>query len=172
MPRQVTKQREQEIIEMHKADLAPSEIAKELDISVPTVYSVLKRKGITPNKRKVAKNLTKRQQDKLRSMYYDQLLPLEDILPEFKMNHNDFYAFLRENEWKPRTKTQNYKAIRQLQMDTAIQYYIDGMKIVEIEAETGIYQSQLHKEVHRRKIPLRSEVIIQEQVARSKKRRR
>jgi len=139
-------EKEAEIIAMYDSGLKVADIAQEAMVSQSTVRKVL---GERLQRRRVRTD-----EDEIITEYTSDV-PVPQILVDHGLTYSALYSILYRNGIPPRKVA--VQEMRNERLETAVQMYLDGVKLWQICNETGVHQPTLHAELHRRGIPLRRE---------------
>ncbi len=146
------------IREMHEQEMTPADIVRELDLSLPTVYRVLKAMELSPNRDSNIGVLHKLSPEDVEDIEkrYSAGKPVNEILADYGLYYPQFYELLVMLEIKPRVRQKQRVKVRNKQLDHAVLLYREtDLTLAEIRLETGIHQPTLHAELRAREIPLR-----------------
>ncbi len=155
----VTQEVRAEMIDMHTAGQTPFAIAKEMEVSLSTVYRVLRAAELEPNSApgtgKIHTLGPEDIEDIIERYHGDETVV--SILADYGLHYNQFYEILRMVGLQPRRNVSTNRQARRDQLDHAIELYRDtNMTIAEITLETGVHQPTLHVEIRKRNVPLRA----------------
>jgi hypothetical protein len=145
----------EEIKQMAVGGMTIASIAEEVGVTAQYISQILKAQGIEKAKprRTVLSRLEDGEIERCINEYLEGA-PVHVLLYKYKINYNALYTLLRENNVELRSSKAN-KEVREERIRRAIELYLEGVLIADIEAETGIRQPVLHKELHQRHVPLR-----------------
>ena len=148
-----------EMIDMHNNDLTPFDISKEMEVSLSTVYKVLRASDLEPNSTPGTgkfHTLSPEDIEEMIDRYHGQE-SVVDIISTYGLHYNQFYEILRMVGLQPRRNIATNRQARRDQLDHAIDLYENSdMTIAEITLETGVHQPTLHLEIKKRGVPLRA----------------
>ncbi|KKM25730.1 hypothetical protein LCGC14_1592030 [marine sediment metagenome] len=140
-----------EVQEMLDAGMLVDAIHHETGVSVPKIYKVRREMGITGRQREALEGVDVEQV----ASDYREGKPIRMIAEEQEISINTMYAALLAVGEPLRRYTTVMDPARKRQYDEAVAMYEGGILIRTIVFETGLSQYQLHKELHRRGLPLR-----------------
>lgn len=154
MPRGVRTPEEvkDEIIALATAKISPYAISRELDMSVQTVYRILKEAGVKPLTGRAISGLDNVGLGRLLERYLSGD-PVEEIRREASVSLATFYQLL-DDAGVPRRHEQ-YLAERKTALDDAVTMYQQGKRLWQIHKATGVSSSTLTNELHARGLPTR-----------------
>jgi transposase-like protein len=161
MARKLERVEEQEIIQMYLDDVPVQEIAAEMAISKTTIYALLKREGVSLRAHQnigqpsALEHMSEADIEAFLLDYRNTALSVQDVAFKWKMTSTTVYATLRLLQEPLRQTSKSHLESRKDQYDHAVRMYEQGYFIWQIVAETGIDQPSLHKELHKRRTPLR-----------------
>lgn len=142
----------QEIVAFRRVNNSAYEIARELGISVQTVYRVLREEGVQPLTGRVTSHLSNVEIGNLIERYLKHE-NVDAIRRDANISLVTLYQIL-DDAGVPRRHEQISEERRQA-LDDAVSMYQDDRLIWEIIEATGVSTSTLTAELHKRKIPLR-----------------
>ena len=97
-------ERDRLVVELYKQGAPIEEIAKRACITPPTVYTILRRHGIMPRrKRKRSRSLTPEEEERL-VHEYEAGTPVHELLEKYGLSTSKFYEILRRHGVKLRLK--------------------------------------------------------------------
>lgn len=137
----------EEMLAMWEANMSAENIAKELDLPITRV-----RKELAAHGRK-KKPLAIQANEAQIVQAYSEWVSVAEILAKFSITYPMLYTILNRNG-VPIRKVAS-AAGRQLQLETAVALYKEGVPLWRIHQETGIAQPTLHARLHELGIPLR-----------------
>jgi transposase-like protein len=151
---------QEEATEMVKGGLSVAESASELGISETYLYQLLNRAGVklpgwTGQRVTVLDLIADEVKEELVKVWLAKEMPVSVLLSRYGISYNTLYRILREQGVDVQAEVQVAEDMRAARMEQAIQMYLDGAKLWQIKAETGIHQPVLHAELHERGIELR-----------------
>lgn len=146
----------EEIKQMVKGGMSVTAIAEEVGLTPGRISQIVNAMGLSDSvqRKSVLNRLTSEQVEEIVQMY-QQGDPVAMIIVKYGLNYNAFYKLLSDEGVEYRQRGPEQKKIRDKRMDIAIGLYRQGLNLYQIEIETGIRQPQLHRELHRRGVPLR-----------------
>lgn len=153
----VLESRKVEIVAAYNEGMNVAELAKEFEVSRPTVYRILSEQGVELRYRHMGayEELGEERTAEFIKRYSDNE-PIKKLLTEFGITHNQMYSLLDDNGIRPRTRQRQISKARSGALDHAVDLYENSnLTLADILAETGVHQPQLHSEIHKRGIQLR-----------------
>jgi transposase-like protein len=139
--------KQEEVLRMWDGGMSVKNIAVELEVTEPTVRTVLKQ-HTRPTKR----DYRRPDEAEIVKAYQDgEQVAL--ILSRHNLSYPMLYTILNRNDIPLRKKTE--EPGRKHMLETAVQMYQNGAMLWDIQRETGVAQPTLHNELHRLDIPLR-----------------
>ena len=150
------RQRNEEIRLMYEAGMEPADIAEEVGLSVPMVYTTSRGMGInTRDKTRLEKILDP---DTLAALVEEYSSNMDETVVNILRRYGVSFAM-----WN--TYMVRHKIVRRVSagstvtmsgvLDVAVAMYTAGAPIWKIKEETGVQYGILNTELHRRGIPLR-----------------
>ena len=139
--------REKEIVQMYKGGIKVGAISDEMQLSATAVRRILKKHGID-----LDYSQTGVDEDAVIERYLTNE-PIPNILKDHKITYGKLYGILSRHG-VPTRKALNNPG-HEMALERAIEMYKEGHYLWQIAEETGVAQPTLHRELHRRKIPLR-----------------
>ncbi len=149
-----------EVIEMFKAGMSSGDIAIEMDVPAKDVRAVLEEAGLLehPGRKSMAASIDAPTRKELITDYLNNKVPAIQLIQRYGLTWNAFYKILDEEGIQFREVRQVDKLARAQRLERAVEMYLGGARLWEIENETGIRQPVLHSELHKRGVPLRRAV--------------
>lgn len=146
----------EELKQMVAGGMSITAIAEELGVTPARVSQLVSALGLSDSttRKSVLNKLTEEDKEEIVRMY-QEYRPVTEILARFGLNYNALYKLLAQCGVEFREHNESAKEARRARLDHAVRLYVRGHPIVTIEAETGIRQPVLHRELHARGIPLR-----------------
>jgi len=138
---------ETEILKMFDSHMSPTQIATELELSLATISSVLKRHG----RAKMVKPPSPEETEIGNA--YATGVDIPELLQKYSLTYTRLYALLSKLEIPLRRSSEAVG--RKNSLDQAVALYQQGVPLWKIKSETGVAQPTLHDALHTRKIPLR-----------------
>jgi hypothetical protein len=151
-----------DVVEMFQAGMSLTDIAAELDCAPKIVRAMLVEERLIQRPGRQS-NATAVKEDDRKQMikdYVENKVPAIQLIQQYRLTWNAFYHILDEEGIKYREIKQVDRMARLQRLDRAIEMYVGGARIWEIENETGIRQPVLHGELHKRSIPLRRAIQL------------
>jgi transposase len=145
-----------EIRAMIEGGMSITDIAAELDITPARVSQLVTAMGLSGSavRKSVLTRLSPEQVENIIKMYNEGASVIH-INVKYGLNYNAFYRLLRDNGVKYRDRGPEAMEDREERIQQALRLYMRDVPIQQIEAETGIRQPIMHRELHARGIPLR-----------------
>ncbi len=146
----------EEIREMVEGGMSVTAIAEELELSASHVSKLISALGLgdAKTRRTALSRLSPEDVQRIISLYLDNA-PVGIICTDWGLSYNALYKLLGDNGVELRAHSVASTEVKNQRMDAAVRMYEAGARLYDIEEETGIRQPQLHRELHKRKIPLR-----------------
>lgn len=145
-----------ELQDMLDAGIPVGDIAEELGVTSARISQLVTQLGL---RGKVGRRscLTELFPEDVESIVqrYISGVSVAELIYEYGLNYNAFYKLLRQNNVELRSRGKTELQYHQERMDIAVRMYINGARLHTIFSETGIHQPALHRELHRRDVPLR-----------------
>jgi len=158
MGQRITDEQVSEILEMGNAGMSASEASRELDISVPTITRIYREYNIqvgTVGRKSLLELLDSDDIDFVVEQYENTERPVREFLKEVGMSYGQLYTLLDKLGIQRRRFKPDRMSGREAQLTAAVTLYNEGMPIWQITDETGVHQPTLHRELHKRNVPLR-----------------
>lgn len=150
---------EQEIVAMAEGGVEPLDIAAEVGVSTPQVYTIMRKYNIAvakPGRKSMYDRLSPEALDDLKESYEEGDESSTSIMERLGIgSYPVFYSILRKMGVAPRRMRLDYMEAKKMQLEHAVEMYVAGHPFWKIKAETGIHQPQLSAEINTRGIPRR-----------------
>jgi len=148
----------QEIREMLEGGMSVASVAEEVGLSKSRIYRIAHALGISVNitGRGRAAQLTDEQIDEIIEAYNADE-NVSNLLMRFDLSYNALYKLLREHGVNYREVKHDWHQERALRLDRAVDLYVKGIPVLQIEIETGIRQPVLNRELKIRGLETRRE---------------
>jgi hypothetical protein len=148
------------IMEMAIKGATPDVIAQEVNISISTVYHILKDEGLKAAHK--SHGIGKERSDEMCKKYVETQTPVSALLVEFGATHQQLYIALAERSIPTRALIfkEQVEKHGNVRMEKAIELYQQGCPGWKIDQETGVRPPDLYNEMHRRGLPLRGRQFV------------
>jgi transposase len=148
---------ENEVITMYGGGMSTNDIALEMDVSPKTVRAILEAHELLqkPGRKSSAESFGPEERTEMIREYLEDKTPAVQLIQKYALTWNAFYKVLDEEQVPYREMKQEDRISREMRLDRAVQMYMGGARIWEIENETGIRQPVLHATLHKRGVTLR-----------------
>ena len=161
MGRKLEHVEELEIVQMYEAGVSILDIEVEMDVSRNTIYRILKGEEIplrslrNVGRPSILDSMSEADIEAF-ALDYNSDLKVHEIMDKWKIRSTkSFYDLLHLLQIPMRTTSKQHLEAKEKRILLAMDMYRKGYYIWEIEQETGIRQPEIHKELHRRDVPLR-----------------
>ena len=151
MPKRISEETQQAVINDYNNNMSISDISKKYNISCSTVYKIKKQNNISD--RYKAAHITDYSDDDINNIIddYKNGTPKIDICIKYNMSDYMLYKILRGNNITYNRRAKLTKEQEQL----AIQMYLDGHLVKEICKKCNINRSKLERIISNNNIPRR-----------------
>ncbi len=132
-------ERDRRVIELYKSGVPVDEIAKRFCINRATIYSILRRHGVEPmRKRRRSRSLTPEEEEQLIHEYKEGV-PVQDLLEKYGVSTTKLYEILRKHGVKLRARKRSHRRRRlsDEEVKTIIELYRSGVSVYEIAKRLG-----------------------------------
>jgi len=139
----------------HNNGMTITALMEEFGLSSPRIYDILAEANV---KVKDTNNTLSQEQLNQLAIDYTAGMKVQEIIAKYALSScTAFYTILSNNNIPLRQYNKVNQAAKKIQLDLAIDMYLEGYKLKDIKDETGIYQAVLHNEMRKRDIPLRKD---------------
>lgn len=139
------------VVEMFEAGMKPSEIAFQVDISLPSVYNILKAANVDTSRERGRRDVPLESQEKLLKLYMETDHSVPSIAQEAGVPLAVAYRMIKDSGLnRPIEMVRQHKT--QVKLDAAVEAWLKGAKLWEIKRDHEVWSNQLYAELHRRGI--------------------
>lgn len=150
------------IVMMYQSGITVQNIVAEIEgVTAHDVRGVLKEHGVIRNpgrRATVAENIDEATTEEMLKDYYEGMATRE-LVEKYRLGRIDrLYMILRELGQPARINLPERIETKSMQVDHAMELYVRGMPLWQIEEETGVNRITIQNERHKRKLPGRRKV--------------
>jgi transposase len=161
MGRRLERVEELEIVQMYESGVSVVDIEVEMDVSRTVIYRILKSEEVPLRAlRNIGRpsHLDNMSEADIEAFALDYAggMKIWELMDKWKIRSSkSLYELIHLLQIPLRLTSKSNLEAKELRIKKAMQMYKDGFYLWEIENETGLFQPEIHKHLHRRDIPLR-----------------